>query len=128
MCGTAGLAALSPASPGGLAGDAGPGADLGPGVVIGAQALGGWAAPPARRPEPGGTSQDAELARLLAAGARPADVAQRGDEGWQVLADPEGNEFCLLRWLAWRRRHQALPAWYHHRTRLARDGKIVLLS
>ena len=31
-------------------------------------------------------------------------------------------------WLAWRRRHQALPAWYHHRTRLARDGKIVLLS
>ena len=31
-------------------------------------------------------------------------------------------------WLAWRRRHQALSAWYHHRTRLARDGKIVLLS
>ena len=31
------------------------------------------------------------------AGARPADVGQRGDEGWHVLADPEGNEFCLLR-------------------------------
>jgi hypothetical protein len=46
---------------------------------------------------PAGTSQDAELARLLAAGARPADVGQRGDEGWHVLADPEGNEFCLLR-------------------------------
>jgi len=30
-------------------------------------------------------------------------------------------------WLAWRRRHQALSAWYHHRTRLARDEKIVLL-
>jgi hypothetical protein len=30
-------------------------------------------------------------------------------------------------WLAWRRRHQALSAWYYHRTRLARDEKIVLL-
>jgi catechol 2,3-dioxygenase-like lactoylglutathione lyase family enzyme len=41
--------------------------------------------------------QDAELARLLAAGAKPADVGQTGDESWHVLADPEGNEFCLLR-------------------------------
>ena len=41
--------------------------------------------------------QDAELARLLAAGARPADIGQCGDESWHVLADPEGNEFCLLR-------------------------------
>ena len=41
--------------------------------------------------------QDAELARLLALGARPADVGQTGDESWHVLADPEGNEFCLLR-------------------------------
>jgi len=41
--------------------------------------------------------QDAELDRLLAAGARPADVGQTGDEPWHVLADPEGNEFCLLR-------------------------------
>jgi catechol 2,3-dioxygenase-like lactoylglutathione lyase family enzyme len=41
--------------------------------------------------------QDAELERLLALGARPADVGQTGDEGWHVLADPEGNEFCLLR-------------------------------
>ncbi len=46
---------------------------------------------------PVGCGQDAELARLLAAGARPADVGQRGDESWHVLADPEGNEFCLLR-------------------------------
>ena len=46
---------------------------------------------------PVGCDQDAELARLLAAGARPKDVGQRGDEGWHVLADPEGNEFCLLR-------------------------------
>ncbi|MFC9385838.1 VOC family protein [Streptomyces venezuelae] len=41
--------------------------------------------------------QDAELERLLALGARPADVGQTGDESWHVLADPEGNEFCLLR-------------------------------
>ncbi|HEY6749213.1 MAG TPA: VOC family protein [Mycobacteriales bacterium] len=41
--------------------------------------------------------QDAELARLLAAGAKPADVGQAGDESWHVLADPEDNEFCLLR-------------------------------
>ncbi|MEU3604947.1 VOC family protein [Streptomyces sp. NPDC035033] len=41
--------------------------------------------------------QDAELERLLALGARPADVGQTGEEDWHVLADPEGNEFCLLR-------------------------------
>ncbi|MDA0632094.1 VOC family protein [Nonomuraea sp. MCN248] len=41
--------------------------------------------------------QAAELERLLAAGAVPADVGQKGDEQWHVLADPEGNEFCLLR-------------------------------
>jgi catechol 2,3-dioxygenase-like lactoylglutathione lyase family enzyme len=41
--------------------------------------------------------QDAELERLLALGARTADVGQTGEETWHVLADPEGNEFCLLR-------------------------------
>jgi hypothetical protein len=41
--------------------------------------------------------QDEELRRLLAAGARTADVGQTGEESWHVLADPEGNEFCLLR-------------------------------
>ncbi|MEV6908590.1 VOC family protein [Amycolatopsis sp. NPDC051071] len=40
--------------------------------------------------------QDAELERLLAAGAVFADVGQSGEETWHVLADPEGNEFCLL--------------------------------
>ena len=38
----------------------------------------------------------AEVGRLLALGARRADVGQRGDEGLDVLADPEGNEFCVL--------------------------------
>ncbi|GGT85415.1 MULTISPECIES: VOC family protein [Streptomyces] len=41
--------------------------------------------------------QDAELARLLALGAVPVDIGQTGGESWHVLADPEGNEFCLLR-------------------------------
>jgi hypothetical protein len=39
--------------------------------------------------------QDAEVARLVALGARRADVGQ-GAESWVVLADPEGNEFCVL--------------------------------
>ncbi|MEV0973801.1 VOC family protein [Microtetraspora glauca] len=37
-----------------------------------------------------------ELVRLLAAGATRADIGQTGHEPWIVLADPEGNEFCLL--------------------------------
>ena len=41
--------------------------------------------------------QDAELERLLALGARPVDIGPPGDASWHVLADPEGNEFCLLR-------------------------------
>ena len=39
--------------------------------------------------------QDAEVARLLELGARRADVGQ-GEQSWVVLADPEGNEFCVL--------------------------------
>lgn len=41
--------------------------------------------------------QAEELERLLAIGAVPTDVGQKPDETWHVLADPEGNEFCLLR-------------------------------
>jgi hypothetical protein len=41
--------------------------------------------------------QDEELDRLLGLGATRADVGQTGDESWHVLADPEGNQFCLLR-------------------------------
>jgi catechol-2,3-dioxygenase len=40
--------------------------------------------------------QDAEVERLLDMGARRADVGQPQDAGWVVLADPEGNEFCVL--------------------------------
>jgi len=39
---------------------------------------------------------DAEIERLLGLGATRADVGQSGDEGFTVLADPEGNEFCVL--------------------------------
>jgi hypothetical protein len=39
--------------------------------------------------------QDAEVARLVALGARRVDIGQ-GDQPWVVLADPEGNEFCVL--------------------------------
>jgi catechol 2,3-dioxygenase-like lactoylglutathione lyase family enzyme len=41
----------------------------------------------------------AELSRLLDAGAVPTDIGQ-GETVWAVLADPEGNEFCLLHPLA----------------------------
>jgi predicted enzyme related to lactoylglutathione lyase len=39
--------------------------------------------------------QDAEVARLEALGARRVDIGQK-DVRWVVLADPEGNEFCVL--------------------------------
>ncbi|WP_433536960.1 VOC family protein [Micromonospora sp. CA-249363] len=38
----------------------------------------------------------AEVRRLVGLGARPVDVGQTGDERFTVLADPEGNEFCVL--------------------------------
>jgi len=57
---------------------------------------------PARSQEP--SSYREQGAAALAAGPLrlhvdlcPAGAGQRGDEGWRVLADPESNEFCLLR-------------------------------
>ena len=43
------------------------------------------------RPE----DQEAEVERLVDMGARPVDIGQH-DVSWVVLADPEGNEFCVL--------------------------------
>lgn len=40
---------------------------------------------------------DAEVERLVALGAERIDVGQTGQEPFVVLADPEGNEFCVLR-------------------------------
>lgn len=39
--------------------------------------------------------QEAEVTRLVAHGARQVDIGQ-GDQPWVVMADPEGNEFCVL--------------------------------
>jgi hypothetical protein len=39
--------------------------------------------------------QDLEVDRLLALGASRVDIGQ-GEQAWVVLADPEGNEFCVL--------------------------------
>ena len=82
-------------------------------VEIGPEAGFGGAAPtlvfaPVAEPGPGkprqhldlnatDRDQDAERQRLLDLGATPADVGQEGGESWYVLADPEGNPFCLLR-------------------------------
>lgn len=40
--------------------------------------------------------QNGLVERLIGLGARHVDVGQRGDEGHVVLADPEGNEFCII--------------------------------
>jgi hypothetical protein len=40
--------------------------------------------------------QAAEVARLEGLGAVRVDVGQPPDTTWVVLADPEGNEFCVL--------------------------------
>jgi hypothetical protein len=48
--------------------------------------------------KPAEGSRDLELERLLRLGARQvADHRQDDGTGWVTLADPEGNEFCILR-------------------------------
>ena len=48
--------------------------------------------------KPAEGTRDRELQRLLALGAREvADRRLADGTGWVVLADPEGNEFCILR-------------------------------
>jgi catechol 2,3-dioxygenase-like lactoylglutathione lyase family enzyme len=41
--------------------------------------------------------RDQEIECLLVLGARRVDIGQTGEESWTVLADPEGNEFCVIR-------------------------------
>jgi hypothetical protein len=45
---------------------------------------------------PVGCDQEQEVERLIGLGARRVDVGQGADKSWVVLADPEGNEFCVL--------------------------------
>jgi hypothetical protein len=40
--------------------------------------------------------QEQEVKRLLGLGATRVDIGQAEDVSWVVLADPEGNEFCIL--------------------------------
>ncbi|HJQ94119.1 MAG TPA: VOC family protein [Acidimicrobiia bacterium] len=44
---------------------------------------------------PSDGDQAAEVDRLLAKGAKRVDIGQ-GDVSWVVMADPDGNEFCVL--------------------------------
>jgi predicted enzyme related to lactoylglutathione lyase len=43
------------------------------------------------------SDQAVEVARLETLGARHISVGQSEDSSWVVMADPEGNEFCVLR-------------------------------
>ena len=43
-----------------------------------------------------GQDRDAEIERLERLGATRLEVGQPADATWTVLADPEGNEFCVL--------------------------------
>lgn len=41
--------------------------------------------------------RDAEVRRLVELGAQHIEIGQARDASWIVLADPEGNEFCVLK-------------------------------
>jgi hypothetical protein len=41
--------------------------------------------------------QEAEVKRAIGLGAATVDLGQGAEVSWVVLADPEGNEFCILR-------------------------------
>ncbi len=41
--------------------------------------------------------RDSEIDRLIGLGASRVDVGQSDQDSWDVLADPEGNEFCVVR-------------------------------
>jgi predicted enzyme related to lactoylglutathione lyase len=47
--------------------------------------------------QPSDRTRDEEVERLLGLGATLVDDRRRPDGGWAVLADPEGNEFCVER-------------------------------
>jgi SRSO17 transposase len=59
--------------------------------------------------------------------ADPGMVPLTVPETGRLLAHPPPTG-SATHWLTWRRRHQALSAWYHQRARLARDTEISLVS
>jgi predicted enzyme related to lactoylglutathione lyase len=69
---------------------------------------------------PASGTRDEELARLPGLGATVVDDLRRPEgPGWVVLADPEGNEFCILRSEAERTASAAAGRWT---TGTARDA------
>ena len=46
---------------------------------------------------PSDLTRDAEVERLVGLGAKPLADLRTDAGGWVTLADPEGNEFCVLR-------------------------------
>jgi SRSO17 transposase len=59
--------------------------------------------------------------------ANPGMIPLTVPETGRLLGHPPPPQ-AAGHWLNWRRRHQALSAWYHQRTRLARDAEISLVS
>ena len=45
----------------------------------------------------GADERAGEIERIISLGARRVDIGQTGSESWDVLADPEDNEFCVVR-------------------------------
>jgi predicted enzyme related to lactoylglutathione lyase len=45
----------------------------------------------------GPDERESEIERIIALGAQRVDIGQTVEESWTVLADPEGNEFCIVR-------------------------------
>jgi hypothetical protein len=66
-------------------------------VLEGGSRLGGGVPGRHRGESADGSTTAAELDRLLGLGATRVDIGQGSDVSWIVLADPGGNEFCLLR-------------------------------
>lgn len=60
--------------------------------------------------------QRVEVKRLMAFGARQIDIGQSGDESWVVMADPEDNEFCVLRPLDPEEQEPSQPGGYSSNT------------
>jgi hypothetical protein len=58
--------------------------------------------------------------------ADPGFIPLTVPETGRLLAHPPPPG-AATHWLAWRRRHQALSAWYHQRARLTRETEIVLV-
>jgi SRSO17 transposase len=59
--------------------------------------------------------------------ANPGMIPLAIPEAGRLLGHPPPPP-AAAHWLAWRRHHQACSAWYHHRTRLARDTEIAQVN